>query len=207
MIPPMASVIEAFAPGAATRPIAEASRGRRHRRVSMRLPITFTLPSGARHEGVLSDLSVRGAAVIARPGVLAGDVLTLNIPDLGAIVGRVRRLYPGGFGMALSGSKEERLARADALTVFLNRPETASRAVRFPMAQESVIETMTGRVAHCVILNVSRSGASVATALFPEIGEKVRIGRKAGVVTRHHADGISVTFTRPDAGAPRGTAR
>lgn len=202
----MAGNQEAFAPGAGTREIADASHGRRHRRVSMRLPVTFTLPDGVRRDGVLNDLSVRGAAIIARPGALAGDDVTLHVPDLGTLTGRVRRLYARGFGLALGGTKDDRLARADALTVFLNRPETAARAVRFPMAEESVVETMTGRVAHCVILDISKTGASIATALYPEIGEKVRIGRKAAIVTRHHADGIGVNFTRPQ-GGPSGGVR
>lgn len=177
--------------------LADATEGRRHRRVPMRLPCKFKLPDGKLRQGVLSNLSVSGAAVVCRPGALNGDRVELIVPDLGRYQGKVVRLNPRGFGVTLSGARQDRVARADALQIFLNRPAASSRAVRYPMAEEAVIETVTGQVAHCLILDVSETGASVATALYPRIGETVMIGRKRGIVARHHEDGLGITFMHP----------
>ncbi|GGY44627.1 PilZ domain-containing protein [Parvularcula lutaonensis] len=177
--------------------LAEAARGRRHRRVPMRLPMKFKLPDGKARQGVLANLSVSGAGVIARPGALNGDKVELVVPDLGRFTGTVVRLNPRGFGVELSGTRADRIARADALQIFLNRPSENSRAVRYPLAEEAVLETVTGQVAHCLILDVSETGASVATALYPRIGETVMIGRKRGIVARHHEEGLGITFMLP----------
>lgn len=178
--------------------IHDAEQGRRHRRVSMELPMKYRLAGGELQPGVLADLSVRGAWIAARPGAMVGDEVSLFVQDLTRLDGKVARLGDRGFGVSLGGGKADRAARADALMVFLNRPSQHSRAVRYPTAEESVLETVTGQVAHCVILDVSETGASVATALYPALGEKVRVGRKRGVVVRHHEDGIGISFTGSD---------
>ncbi|NNU15454.1 hypothetical protein HK107_03850 [Parvularcula sp. ZS-1/3] len=175
----------------------DAADGRRERRVSLRLPLYFRLPDGRRRPGVLADLSVRGAAVIAPPAAILRDEVVLEVPDLGTLQGKVRRLTDKGFGITLTGTKSERIARADALTVFLNRPSEADRPVRFPTREQAVLTTADGFSVQCVILDISGTGASIATALFPSIGATVRIGRKKGVVTRHHAEGIGISFPPP----------
>ncbi len=174
--------------------IADAHQGRRHRRVPLRLPIRTIFNGGRPVQAVLTDLSVRGCAVLTNAQPVAGDTAELRIPDLGILRGRVTRVSGAEIGIALAGNRLDRQKRADALMVFLNNPDSAERSTRYPFAQESVLETMNGRIAHCTIKDLSETGALVETALVPAIGEKVRIGQRRGTVVRHHADGIGVTF-------------
>ncbi|MEM1381798.1 MAG: PilZ domain-containing protein [Pseudomonadota bacterium] len=171
---------------------------RRHRRVAVRLPVRFILPDGVDRRGIVTDLSIRGAAIISEPGAIVGDAVILHIADLGRWAGQVAGLQERGFGVRLAASKEERLFLADALTAFLNPESTFDRAVRFSHESETILETESGTHAFGRLLDVSESGASIATALFPDCGEKIRVGRKRGTVIRHHPGGISVTFKRPE---------
>ena len=48
----------------------------------------------------------------------------------------------------------------------------------------------------CHVIDISQSGAAVATNLRPELGAPVTIGRTPGRVVRHLDDGIAIEFTR-----------
>jgi hypothetical protein len=187
----------AFA-GPAQGQIGEASEKRRHRRVPVGLPCRFSLPRNGEREGVLLDLSVRGAGVSAARGAVIGDRVTLKVADIGQVAGQVIRVDEGGFGLILGGGKAERVARADQLMVLLHHTNGPNRARRFPQGRETVLERANGEVAHCTIIDVSETGASISSLLRPALGERVRIGRKRAEVVRYHRDGFGVAFTRYD---------
>jgi len=48
------------------------------------------------------------------------------------------------------------------------------------------------------MLDISRSGVSVATEMRPPIGESVFISGMAGRVVRHHDTGIAIEFVSRD---------
>ncbi|MCQ8186126.1 PilZ domain-containing protein [Parvularcula maris] len=167
---------------------------RRHRRVELTMPISILYKGGERGPGVLSDLSLRGASVIAPKAPLAGDLVTLRIGDIGDLPARVRRLAPSGFAAELLGDRRARCALADALTIHLNKPESFVRAVRYPQDQDAVLQLDDGRVARCTVINLSETGAKLTTALIPLVGESVRVGARRGMVERHLPGGIAVSF-------------
>lgn len=169
---------------------------RRYRRVQVRLPVRFVLPDGVDRIGFVTDLSVRGAAVASPPAAIVGDDVVLYIGDVGRLAGKVAGLHDRGFGVKLSTSKDERLFLADALTVLLNPESTFDRAMRFSNENEAILETDSGLRAFGRIVDVSETGASIETAMYPNLGERVRIGRKRGTVVRHFPGGIGVTFRR-----------
>lgn len=171
---------------------------RRYRRVRVHLPVRFLLPDGIERHGHVTDLSVRGAAVASPPAAIVGDAIVLHVGDVGRLAGKVAGLHDKGFGVMLAGSKEERQFLADALTVLLHPESSFKRAMRFSNENETVLETDSGLRAFGRIVDLSETGASIATAMFPALGERVRIGRKRGTVVRHTPGGIGVTFRRDD---------
>jgi hypothetical protein len=158
------------------------------------MPISICYPGGRVGPGVLADLSVRGASVLAPATPLIGDVLTLRIGDIGDLTARVSRLSPQGFGTQLASPVEERRRLADALTIILNRPGEGSRAVRYPQSREAVLELESGAIVAATVLDCSSSGARLETAALPPIGAKVLLGARRGIVERHLSSGIALSF-------------
>jgi len=172
--------------------------------VPVRMPIQYRIGDGNKLHGLLDNLSIKGAAISSLPAAVMGDKVEVFVPDLGTLEGRVIRITKNGFSLSLHGGKAARVALADALTVFFNEEKPSGRAVRFPTSEESVLETVNGQVAYCSVLDISASGASIACPLKPNVGEKVRIGRKRATVVRHHPDGFAVSFTSKNARNPNG---
>ena len=48
----------------------------------------------------------------------------------------------------------------------------------------------------CRLIDISQSGAAIATDQRPEIGAPITIGKTTGRVVRHLDDGIAIEFTR-----------
>ena len=48
----------------------------------------------------------------------------------------------------------------------------------------------------CRVLDISQSGAAIATDERPEIGTLITIGKTPGRVVRHLEDGFAIEFTR-----------
>lgn len=173
---------------------------RRYRRVLAKRPLRFVLPDGQPRQGLLIDASIRGVSVATQPGAIVGDDVELFIGDLGHLQGKVAGLHARGFGVTLSTSKEKRIFLADALTVMLNPGLSNARPMRFATGEETNVETLDGDIAHCRIVDLSRSGAQLMTALVPPVGENVLVGRKRATVVRLFDGGIGVSFVR---GAPQ----
>ena len=51
-----------------------------------------------------------------------------------------------------------------------------------------------GEVYECRVIDVSLSGASIASILKPPIGANVVLGRMRGRVVRHHDKGLAIQF-------------
>ncbi len=63
-----------------------------------------------------------------------------------------------------------------------------------PKNGESTLQLAEGIVLSCRVLDVSISGASVATPARPEIGSEVLLGKLRARVVRHHSQGFGVQF-------------
>lgn len=177
--------------------IAKAKSGRRHRRVVYFQPVRVKFDGKRDRRAVLKDISVRGCGLFfhARPDV--GDHAEIRIPDFGTLRGRVAGHFVDGIGIAFTGNKAERRARADSLMVFLNGPDKGERAIRYPSGAHEIMQTMQGERIECIIENISETGISLNTPVLPSVGENVRIGKRHGTVVRHHQTGIGVHFSAP----------
>ncbi len=110
---------------------------------------------------------------------------------------------PNGFAMTISATPRKRDKLAAQLTWLANRhilnlPEDRRHGRFVPRNQGSTLLLPNGSVIGCRIIDVSLSGAGIAvpSALRPEIGAVVTLGKVTGRVVRHLEEGFAIEFTR-----------
>jgi hypothetical protein len=117
---------------------------------------------------------------------------------LGGLEGAVTRRFEGGFAMSITATQRKRekiaaqilrLAEQDAI------PEAEERLYpRLSCNEMSTLLLVDGTSFECPVLDVSHSGASIATPVRPAIGSEVILSGKRATVVRHHDDGVGVEF-------------
>lgn len=172
---------------------------RRHRRVPIALLGRFMRQNKQEFPCKLHDISVGGAAIMAPVDVEIDERIVAYIDQLGGLEGIVVRTFEGGFGMRLSITPHKREKLAAQLTFLLNRHELDGIAERRHerVSPKSAPQTLTladGVTLPCRVIDVSISGASVATSARPEVGTVVHLGPLRAKVMRHHAHGVGVQF-------------
>lgn len=172
---------------------------RRHRRVELALLGRFMRANRQEYPCKLKDISVGGAAIMSPVDVELDERIVVYFDELGGLEGTVARLIPGGFGMRVAATVHKREKIASQLTFLVNRPFLGEFAERRHerITPTNVAQSLTmaeGVVVSCHILDVSLSGASIATPARPEIGSEIRLGKLACKVMRHHSEGIGVQF-------------
>ncbi len=172
---------------------------RRHRRVAIPLLGRFMRANRHEYPCKLNDVSVGGAALMSPVVVGNGEKIVVYLDHLGGLEGHVVRVFDGGFALkfAITAHKREKLAAQ--LTWLLNRDVMAAldqrRHERFVLGDKTVAVRLSDEITQqCRLLDVSLSGASVATEVRPLIGTEVLIGKLRGRVMRHHDHGIGVEF-------------
>jgi hypothetical protein len=146
-------------------------------------------------------MSPGGMAVVAPVPGAQGERIIAYVDHLGRLEGRITRSLPNGFAMTIAATPRKRDKLAAQLTWLANRhildlPEDRrhGRIVpRNPMAQ---VIMPNGVNLTCRIIDVSQSGAGIATDERPPIGTLVTLGKVQGRVVRYIDDGFAVEFTR-----------
>jgi len=111
----------------------------------------------------------------------------------------VVREFEGGFAFKINATKHKREKLAAQLTWLANRSELTDIEGRrheriAPENKESSLQLAEGIVVTCRVLDVSISGASVATPARPALGSEVVLGKLRARVMRHHSQGFGVQF-------------
>jgi len=178
-----------------------AAERRRHSRVRVALAGQFMRENRQEYPCSTIDVSVGGVAFAAEQGVEAGEKIIAYIAEIGRVQGVVRRIYVGGFAiaMALPALKREKLA--DQLTWIGNRrdlgmPEDRTHERIQPRNPHSTLTLPDGREMICKIIDISRSGAAVAVAAAPAIGALIILGRTRARVVRQFTGGVALEFLR-----------
>lgn len=173
---------------------------RRHRRCALTLLGRFMRANKQEYPCKLVDISVGGAAIMSPIAVYEGERIVAYIDQIGGIEGTVVRMFDGGFAIKLSATQHKREKLAAQLTWLLNKPYLtgieARRHTRFQVAKpQSTLTLLDGSAVPCRVQDVSLSGASIATDVFPPVGFEVVLGRLRARVVRHHETGIAVAFS------------
>jgi hypothetical protein len=121
------------------------------------------------------------------------------IDEIGRLEGVIVDHLESGFRMSITASQRKRDKLADVLTWLANRhvlslAEDRRHLRRTPKRTNAAVLFPDGTTQACRVMDMSLSGAALATALRPAIGSPVRLGKLGARVVRHFDDGIGIEF-------------
>ncbi|HTP93001.1 MAG TPA: PilZ domain-containing protein [Xanthobacteraceae bacterium] len=174
---------------------------RRYQRVNVNLLGRYMLADRREFPCQVVDMSPGGMAVIAPIGGTPGERIIAYVDHLGRLEGHVARVFPNGFAMTIAATARKRDKLAAQLTWLANRhlldsPEDRRHGRIVPRNPMGRLILPNGLNITCRIIDVSQSGAGVATEERPPLGCLVTLGKVPGRVVRHLDDGFAVEFTR-----------
>jgi PilZ domain len=171
---------------------------RRHKRISVTLLGRFMRETKEEHSCKLVDISAGGAAVMASVAVPMGERVVAYFDHIGGIEGVAAREFTGGFAFRIDATRHKREKLAAQLTWLANRSDLAAvgrRHDRITLTNgDATLQLTEGISLTCRVLDVSISGASIATPARPGLGTEVTLGKLRARVVRHHPQGLGVQF-------------
>src|SRR6478752_1646388 len=180
-----------------THSLPHAEERRRHQRVRVNLQGRYMLADRSEFPCQVVNISPGGIALLAPVSGAVGDRVIAYVDHLGRLEGKIARQLQNGFAMTISATPRKRDKLAAQLTWLANRhilnlPEDR-RHGRFsptrPMAR-LILPNQTNVGVR--IVDLSLSGAGIATPNRPEIGSLVTLGRIPGRVVRHIEEGFAM---------------
>jgi hypothetical protein len=176
---------------------------RTYTRVAVNLSARCLMPDGGEYEGRVRDISASGCfieldAFCTRPETR--ERIIAYIDRLGRFEGDVVRSTQDGFALELSMTPAKRDRFAATLEKFAQGDAAALEEIRRHRRVEiedkpTQLKLASGQTAHCRIIDMSLSGASVETHLRPVLGAFVELGRMQAKVVRYHENGFAVEFS------------
>jgi hypothetical protein len=174
---------------------------RRFQRVHVDLLGRYMLPDRREFPCQVVDMSPGGMALVAPVSGQPGERVIAYVDHLGRIEGHIARLLPNGFAMSISATPRKRDKLAAQLTWLANRhilglPEDRRHGRMVPRSPITRLVLPNGISVTVRLIDVSQSGAGIASDQRPQIGTLVTLGKVQGRVVRHLEDGFAVEFTR-----------
>jgi hypothetical protein len=174
---------------------------RRFQRVQVNLLGRYMLSDRREFPCQVSDMSPGGMAVTAPVAGAIGERVVAYVDHLGRLEGVVTRTFDTGFAMTISATARKRDKLAAQLTWLANRhilnmPEDRRHGRFAPKISAARLVMPNGVNLACRLIDISESGAGIATDQRPPIGMLVNIGKVTGRVVRHLDGGFAVEFTR-----------
>lgn len=175
-----------------------AAERRSYPRYVLDLPGRFMRADKLDYPCRLKDISVVGAAMTTPTILTVGEKLIVYLIHLGGLEGEVVRRFKGGFAMSITATQRKREKLAAQIFRLSQQgviPESEERQhPRIPVNEIRTLLLSDGTTIECPILDVSRSGASVASPVRPPVGAHVVLGTEPATVVRHHDQGFAVEF-------------
>src|SRR5450631_3833163 len=178
-----------------------AEERRRFQRVRVHLLGRYMLPDRREFPCQIINMSPGGLALLA-PGIgSVGDRVIAYLDHIGRVEGKITRIIDNGFAMTVGATARKRDKLAAQLTWLANRsilnlPEDRRHDRIVPRNPNARMILPNGVNVGCRIIDVSLSGAGIATKERPEVGSPITVGNITGRVVRHIEDGIAIEFTR-----------
>src|SRR5450631_1435555 len=178
-----------------------AEERRRFQRVKVHLLGRYMLPDRREFPCQIINMSPGGLALLA-PGIgNVGDRVIAYLDHIGRVEGKIIRIIDNGFAMSIGATARKRDKLAAQLTWLANRnilglPEDRRHGRIVPRNPVGRLIMPNGVNLTCRIIDVSQSGAGIATDQRPPIGALVMLGTIQGRVVRHLEEGFAVEFTR-----------
>jgi hypothetical protein len=174
---------------------------RRFQRVNVNLLGRYMLPDRREFPCQVINMSPGGMAMMAPAGAQPGERIIAYVDHLGRLEGHVARHFQNGFAMTIAATERKRDKLAAQLTWLANRhlldsPEDRRHGRVAPKNPMGRLIMPNGVNLACRIIDVSQSGAGIATDQRPPIGALVMLGKVQGRVVRHLENGFAIEFTR-----------
>jgi hypothetical protein len=174
---------------------------RRYQRVRVNLLGRYMLADRREFPCQVTDMSPGGMAVIAPYAGQLGERVIAYVDHVGRLEGKIMRHFQNGFAMSIATTPRKRDKLAAQLTWLANRhilnlPEDRRHGRITPANPAARLILPNGINLAVRVIDISQSGAAIATSERPEIGTLVTIGKTTGRVVRHIDDGFAVEFTR-----------
>jgi hypothetical protein len=174
---------------------------RRYQRVQLSLLGRCMFPDQRECPCQVSEISPGDASIVSPFSGETGERVIAYIDNIGRVEGVILEKTEQGFVMSISASQRKRDKLADTLTWLANRhvlslDEDRRHLRRAPKRSETSIVLADGSSHTVRIIDMSLSGAAIATNLRPPIGSPVRLGRLGARIVRHFDDGIGIEFMR-----------
>jgi len=173
---------------------------RRHQRVSVNLLGRFMLSDRQEHPCQVINISPGGIALITPVTGNPGERVIAYVDHLGRLEGVIARQIENGFAMTIAATPRRRDKLAAQLTWLANRtlglPEDRRHGRVAPRNPNARLTLPNGVNVSCRIIDLSASGAAVASDLRPELGTHIVLGKTSGRVVRHLDDGFAIEYTR-----------
>ncbi len=172
---------------------------RAFQRVKAKIYGRFMLEDGSEHACHVVDMSPGSASLRTDVRGEAGEKCICYLDHIGRIEGVVTRTLDEGFAVTIIASDRKKDKIASQLTWLANRheldlPEDRRHARVEPRNPISAMRMEDGRKYNCRIIDLSLSGAAIATDVRPALGTPVVLGTMRGRVIRHFNDGIAIEF-------------
>jgi hypothetical protein len=174
---------------------------RRFQRVQVNLLGRYMLADRREFPCQVSNMSPGGMALIAPVSGAPGERVVAYVDHVGRLEGVIARQFQNGFAMTIAATPRKRDKLAAQLTWLANRhilssPEDRRHGRHAPRNPAARLILPNGVNVACRVIDISASGAGIASDQRPEIGALVTIGKTAGRVVRHLEDGFAIEFTR-----------
>jgi len=181
--------------------LSHAQDRRRHQRVRLTLLGRYMLADRREFPCQVVNMSPGGMALIAPVSGEVGDRVIAYVDHLGRLEGKIARQLQNGFAMTISATPRKRDKLAAQLTWLANRnilnlPEDRRHGRFVPRVAAARLIMPNGTNIGVRIIDISLSGAGIATEQRPEIGSHVTLGKIPGRVVRHLEEGFAMEFTR-----------
>lgn len=178
-----------------------AQERRRHQRVRVNLLGRYMLSDRQEYPCQVVNMSPGGMALIAPVTGNVGERVIAYVDHLGRLEGQIARQLQNGFAMTISATPRKRDKLAAQLTWLANRsilnlPEDRRHGRFTPNVVAARLIMPNGTNVGVRIIDLSLSGAGIATLNRPEVGSLVTLGRIPGRVVRHLEEGFAMEFTR-----------
>jgi hypothetical protein len=174
---------------------------RRFQRVKVNLLGRYMLADRREFPCQVTDMSPGGMALIAPVAGRPGERVIAYVDHVGRLEGVIARQLENGFAMTIGATARQRDKLAAQLTWLANRgilglPEDRRHGRITPRNPMARLILPNGVNVTCRIIDISQSGAAIASDQRPEIGALVTIGKTSGRVVRHVEDGFAIEFVR-----------
>jgi hypothetical protein len=178
-----------------------AQERRRHQRVRVNLLGRYMLADRREYPCQVINMSPGGMALIAPVTGNVGERVIAYVDHLGRLEGTIARHFDNGFAMTIAATARKRDKLAAQLTWLANRsilnlPEDRRHGRFVPRIAGARLIMPNGVNVGVRIIDISLSGAGIATQHRPEVGSLVTLGKIPGRVVRHLEDGFAMEFTR-----------